>query len=197
MDQYVTYESRLASFQKTYKKRASTAGGRGKTLSWPHKQIAPASVRCARAIIGDQTTEVVLTFDTQLARAGFYFEPYIENPDNCACFLCGKGMDGWEEGDDPLQEHLKHSPTCGWAIYAAIEADIDEYTQEDPSLPHMVEGRKATFAGKWPHEGRKGWKCKTKQVSEIASHRIERLANCRKLLACGSWMGLYAYGGVG
>ncbi|KAG6033620.1 hypothetical protein E4U19_006337 [Claviceps sp. Clav32 group G5] len=144
MEQYVTYESRLASFQKTYKKRASTAGGRGKTLSWPHKQIAPAS----------------------LARAGFYFEPYIENPDNCACFLCGKGMDGWEEGDDPLQEHLKHSPTCGWAIYAAIEADIEEYTQEDPSLPHMVEGRKATFAGKWPHEGRKGWKCKTKQLVE-------------------------------
>ncbi|KAG5950055.1 hypothetical protein E4U53_005526 [Claviceps sorghi] len=144
MDQYFTYEARLSSFQKSSKKRGSTAGGRGRALSWPHKHIAPSS----------------------LAKAGFYFEPYAENPDNCACFLCGKGMDGWEAGDDPLQEHLKHSPTCGWAIHAAIEADIEEYSKEDPSLPHMVEGRKATFADKWPHEARKGWKCKTKQLVE-------------------------------
>ncbi|KAG5981122.1 hypothetical protein E4U55_003258 [Claviceps digitariae] len=144
MDQYFTYEARLASFQKSSKKRVSTASGRGRALSWPHKQIAPES----------------------LAKAGFYFEPYVENPDNCACFLCGKGMDGWEEGDDPLQEHLKHSPTCGWAIHAAIEADIEEYAKEDPGLPHMVEGRRATFADKWPHEARKGWKCKTKQLVE-------------------------------
>ncbi|KAG6004050.1 hypothetical protein E4U21_001446 [Claviceps maximensis] len=144
MDQYFTYEARLASFQKSSKKRGSTAGGRGRALSWPHKLIAPAS----------------------LAKAGFYFEPYVENPDNCACFLCGKGMDGWEVGDDPLQEHLKHSPTCGWAIHAAIEADIEEYSKEDPGLPHMVEGRRATFGDKWPHEARKGWKCKTKQLVE-------------------------------
>ncbi|KAG6017270.1 hypothetical protein E4U43_001878 [Claviceps pusilla] len=144
MDQYFTYEARLASFQKGFKKSVSTATGRGRALSWPHKQIAPAS----------------------LAKAGFYFEPYAENPDNCACFLCGKGMDGWEEGDDPLQEHLKHSPTCGWAIHVAIEADIEEYSKEDPGLPHMVEGRRATFADKWPHEARKGWKCKTKQLVE-------------------------------
>ncbi|KAK9435402.1 Inhibitor of Apoptosis domain containing protein [Metarhizium brunneum] len=144
MDQYFTYEARLASFQKTSKKRGSTAGGRSKALNWPHKQIAPAS----------------------LAIAGFYFDPYPENPDNCVCFLCGKGLDGWEAGDDPLEEHLKHSPQCGWAIVSAIEAEIDEYSRQDPTLPHMVEARKATFAGKWPHEGRKGWKCKTKQLVE-------------------------------
>lgn len=45
MDQYFTYEARLASFQKTSKKRGSTAAGKGKTSQWPHKQIAPASVR--------------------------------------------------------------------------------------------------------------------------------------------------------
>lgn len=44
-DQYITYEARLASFQKTTKKRGSAASGRGKALSWTHKQIAPASVR--------------------------------------------------------------------------------------------------------------------------------------------------------
>jgi hypothetical protein len=63
-----------------------------------------------------------------------------------------------------LDEHLKHSSKCGWAIAAAIEAEIGDYGKRDPSDPSMIEARKATFAGRWPHEGKKGWKCKTKQV---------------------------------
>jgi hypothetical protein len=41
---------------------------------------------------------------------------------------------------------------------------MDEYGKENPQSAKMVEARKATFAGRWPHEGKKGWKCKTKQV---------------------------------
>ncbi|KAM5348000.1 hypothetical protein ACJ41O_007824 [Fusarium nematophilum] len=141
-DQYITYESRLASFHKSAKKRGSTANGRGgKALSWPHKNITPAS----------------------LARAGLFFNPAPQNPDNVTCFLCHKGLDGWEAGDDPLLEHLKHAPECGWAVVAAIEAEVGDYAQEDPSQPYMKEARKATFAGRWPHDSKKGWKCKTKQ----------------------------------
>ncbi|CAH0015307.1 unnamed protein product [Clonostachys rhizophaga] len=143
-DQYLTFDGRLASFQKT-KKRGSTAGGRGaKAQNWPHKTISPES----------------------LARAGFFFLPFSDNPDNVVCFLCEKSMDGWEEGDDPLREHLKHSPGCGWAIVAAIEAEMEGYWREDPSHPDMVMARKATFAGRWPHENKRGWKCKTKQLVE-------------------------------
>ncbi|KAH7319899.1 hypothetical protein B0I35DRAFT_430094 [Stachybotrys elegans] len=141
-DQYFTYEGRLASFQKT-KKRASGAGGRGaKPLNWPHKSITPDS----------------------MARAGFFFNPAPTNPDNAMCFLCQKGLDGWEAGDDPLLEHIKHSPTCGWAIVAAIEAEVEDFGKLNPADHDMVEARKATFAGRWPHEGKKGWKCKTKQL---------------------------------
>ncbi|KFA48686.1 hypothetical protein S40293_08516 [Stachybotrys chartarum IBT 40293] len=142
-DQYFTHEGRLASFQRTTKKRASGAGGRGaKPLNWPHKSIPPAD----------------------LARAGFFFNPTPESPDNVVCFLCRKGMDGWEAGDDPLVEHLKHSPACGWAVQAAVEAEYDDYVALDPSDPDIIEARKATFAGRWPHDGKKGWKCKTKQL---------------------------------
>ncbi|KAI1042734.1 hypothetical protein LB505_000924 [Fusarium chuoi] len=43
-DQFITYESRLASFHKNSKKRGSTASGRGtKAFNWPHKSITPAS----------------------------------------------------------------------------------------------------------------------------------------------------------
>ncbi|PNY28638.1 Protein bir1, partial [Tolypocladium capitatum] len=142
VDKYFSYDARLASFQKSSKKRGSTAGGRGKALNWPHKQIAPAS----------------------LAKAGFYFDPSPESPDNVVCFLCDKGLDGWESGDDPLLEHLKHASHCGWAVVAAIEAEVGDYEKADPGQPHMVEARKATFAGRWPHDGKRGWKCKTKQL---------------------------------
>ncbi|KAK5987944.1 Protein bir1 [Cladobotryum mycophilum] len=144
-DQYFTYEARLNSFQKTTKKRGSTAGGRAtKALNWPHKQISPAS----------------------LARAGFFFRPSPESPDNTVCFLCEKGLDGWEAGDDPLVEHVKHAPHCGWAVVAAIEADVGDYGKEDPNQYDMIEARKATFGERWPHDNKKGWKCKTKQLVE-------------------------------
>ena len=83
------------------------------------------------------------------------------------CFLCSKSMDGWEEGDDPVREHLKHSPACGWVITAAVEAEMDGYAQIHPAEASMVEARKATFAGRWPHDGKRGWKCKTKQVRSL------------------------------
>lgn len=100
----------------------------------------------------------------QLAKAGFVWRPFPENPDNVACFLCNKSLDGWEEGDHPLEEHIKHSTDCGWAVVAGIEANLFDLASEDPSSARMIAARKATFGGRWPHEGKRGWKCKTKQV---------------------------------
>lgn len=100
----------------------------------------------------------------KLARAGFFHYPTQNSPDNAACFLCHRSLDGWEKGDDPLVEHLKHSPGCGWAIVATIEKQDGNFSLEYPSSTRMIEARKATFANKWPHENKKGWKCKTKQV---------------------------------
>ncbi len=104
----------------------------------------------------------------QLAKAGFFFEPHPKSPDNVVCFLCNKSLDGWEENDNPLEEHLKHSPTCGWAIVAAIEAGFGNYGKVHPLDPAMVEARKATFGGRWPYESKKGFKCKTKKVRNHA-----------------------------
>lgn len=102
----------------------------------------------------------------QMAKAGFVFQPLPTNPDNVACFLCNKALDGWEQDDSPLEEHLKHSPECGWAITAAVEAELGGYAAEDPRDALMVEARRATFADVWPHENKKGWTCKTKQLVE-------------------------------
>ncbi|KAK1972429.1 hypothetical protein LY78DRAFT_743022 [Colletotrichum sublineola] len=147
-NEYFTYERRLGSFHQVYpapKRRQSGATKGSKNLTWPHmKYLLPE----------------------ELAKAGFVWRPFPDNPDNVACFLCNKSLDGWEEGDKPLEEHLKHSPDCGWAIVAGIEANINDLATEDPASARMIAARKATFDGRWPHEGKRGWKNKIKQLAE-------------------------------
>ncbi|KAK0744927.1 hypothetical protein B0T21DRAFT_407993 [Apiosordaria backusii] len=164
-DVFFCLENRLASFQVAQpatKRRASNPSSRGpKPLQWPHKTLSPVA----------------------FAKAGFFFEPYAQSPDNVVCFLCDKSLDGWEEHDNPLEEHLKHSPTCGWAIMAAIEAGMGNYGKVHPLDPFMVEARKATFAGRWPYETKKGFKCKTKKLVEAGwkytpSREAEDMATC-------------------
>lgn len=41
--------------------------------------------------------------------------------------------------------------------------------EDDPLDEKMVESRRATYADWWPHENKKGWKCKTKKVAGIHS----------------------------
>ena len=110
----------------------------------------------------------LLLTKTQLAKAGFFFAPTTSCPDNAICFLCEKGLDGWEESDDPIREHLNYSPTCGWAVNVAIEQATESGThkEEDPMSAEMLEARKWTFAGRWPHEGKRGWTCKTQKVNK-------------------------------
>ena len=47
---------------------------------------------------------------------------------------------------------------------ATIEKQDGDLSQEYPCSARMIEARKATFADRWPHESKKGWKCKIKQV---------------------------------
>ncbi|KAI0398545.1 hypothetical protein F5Y17DRAFT_8070 [Xylariaceae sp. FL0594] len=144
-DRYYTYDGRLASFQtvKPAARRGSNAKGRAqKGPSWPSAQLNPET----------------------FARAGFFYQPQEGNLDNTVCFLCCKNISGWDEDDNPFEEHLRLSPHCGWAIVAGIETGLGDYALDDPTSSEMIAARKATFADRWPHEGKRGWKCKTKQL---------------------------------
>ena len=99
-----------------------------------------------------------------MAKAGFFHQPTGDHPDNTVCFLCQRSIDGWEKGDVPVNEHLKLSQDCGWAIVASIDMENSEASEENPLSERMIEARKATFNNQWPHDNKKGWKCKTKQV---------------------------------
>lgn len=53
----------------------------------------------------------------KMARAGLFYWPKLIptktlQEDTCVCFQCGLALDGWEDEDDPKQEHAKRRPEC-------------------------------------------------------------------------------------
>lgn len=108
----------------------------------------------------------------QVAEAGFYYKPYKTGDDNVACYLCDRRLDGWEKDDDPIEEHLKHSPECGYATLMNIarEAHYDTNNIDDPTSASIEQARRATFEAGWPHESKRGWTCKTEQMVQAGWH---------------------------
>ncbi|KAF1992065.1 hypothetical protein K402DRAFT_450191 [Aulographum hederae CBS 113979] len=146
-DGVFTLAGRLETFQIPHhlsKRRASSTKNKTtSTVSWPHTSPLPE----------------------ELAKAGFFFKPGTRSPDNVQCFVCKRQLDGWEAGDDPALEHLSHGPDCGWAVNICL-GRVPEQADEDPMSDRYIDARKATFMGSWPHEHRKGWKCKEKKMVE-------------------------------
>ncbi|KAF2138039.1 uncharacterized protein K452DRAFT_277733 [Aplosporella prunicola CBS 121167] len=146
-DDVASFVGRVATFEapkQLTKRRASSTTKRKAptTVSWPH--TAPSV--------------------EDLARAGFYYTPTASNPDNVTCFSCHRKLDGWEPEDNPALEHLTHAPECAWAINTSVmHLPVEEL--EDPLSERMTVARTATFLN-WPHEDKKGWKCKTKKMAE-------------------------------
>jgi hypothetical protein len=157
------FTARLSSYDIVLQpaKRASSNKAT-KPISWPHKNLVPA----------------------ELAQAGLYYEPHESNPDNTNCFLCHVSIDGWEEDDNPLVEHLKHSPRCGWAIVISIQQHASDATQiEDPTSERIADARRATFGSSWPHDGKRGWLCQSEKMVTSGwyfcpTEESEDLASC-------------------
>lgn len=101
--------------------------------------------------------------------AGFFYRPTAHEHDNVTCFLCKKSLDGWVSQDEPAIEHLIHSPECAWALHACISLRSEDpnRAEEDPMTERMVAARTDTFQNSWPHEHKKGWKCKTQKVRTL------------------------------
>lgn len=49
----------------------------------------------------------------KLAKAGFY---YTNKGDSVTCPFCRIQVGRWDRGDDPLDEHTKHSPNCAYVV---------------------------------------------------------------------------------
>ncbi|KAL9599222.1 MAG: hypothetical protein Q9219_004003 [cf. Caloplaca sp. 3 TL-2023] len=155
-----TFEARLQSFDiahTTAKKRTSNAKGTAK-LKWPHKSPNP----------------------TQLAQAGFYYNPTSSAPDNTTCYVCHSNLDGWEEDDSAVGEHINLASDCGWAAIVRIEQEVEEgnLEQADPMAQSLLDARKMTFGAIWPHDNKRGWLCKTQKLKPRSLEHQKRSPDC-------------------
>ncbi|PLB48389.1 hypothetical protein P170DRAFT_411206 [Aspergillus steynii IBT 23096] len=159
-----TFSARLASFDLVLQpeKRRGSSAKTAKAIAWPHRRPSPA----------------------ELAHAGFFYNPYETNPDNTTCFLCRRALDGWEEEDNPITEHLKHSPDCGWALMMDIQQHSSNPAEiEDPTSDTIRQARLATFGELWPHDGKKGWVCQSEKMVDggwyfCPTEESDDLASC-------------------
>ncbi|KAE8538987.1 hypothetical protein D1P53_005357 [Cryptococcus gattii VGV] len=107
-----------------------------------------------------------------LAEAGFYHTPGSSSPsfDNCTCFLCNLELGGWDEDDDPFEEHAKRAG-CAWAeMFCAVKIEkrkrdrsngqyttVYETADSLPQSAESIEVRTQTFRKWWPHKQKSGW----------------------------------------
>ncbi|KAM8960820.1 baculoviral IAP repeat-containing protein 1-like [Pelodytes ibericus] len=70
-----------------------------------------------------------------LAKAGFY---YTGISDSVKCFTCGICLHLFEPGDDPLEEHQKHSPKCEF-LHTLTNPTVSETKQEKKVDKEQVE----------------------------------------------------------
>jgi hypothetical protein len=88
-----------------------------------------------------------------LAEAGFYYSPSFEDRDNVTCFICGKQLSEWEEGDDPFGIHWEKCGTkCCWAsVRCGLKDDMDEHSRWGvyyTQVVHVVDENRFFFTDK-------------------------------------------------
>ncbi|WVW78366.1 hypothetical protein I302_100320 [Kwoniella bestiolae CBS 10118] len=118
-----------------------------------------------------EATHPKLTPDL-LSKAGFYHTPGTseESWDNCKCFLCNLELGGWDEQDDPFEEHSRRG-NCAWAdMVCTVKVEkrkrdhsngsYETTYDTEESLPQSKESaliREQTFKKWWPHKQKSGW----------------------------------------
>ena len=65
----------------------------------------------------------------RMAFTGFYRPNPVYEPDLACCFMCHKELEGWEETDDPEEEHKKHSSKCPFLSFK--ERNVMKITIKD------------------------------------------------------------------
>ncbi|XP_029012974.1 baculoviral IAP repeat-containing protein 5b [Betta splendens] len=83
----------------------------------------------------------------KMARAGFVHCPSENEPDVACCFFCLIELEGWEPDDDPLFEHLKRSPKCG---FLGMRKDFTELSVAQ--FYHMEKSRLKVYMKKVCHK---------------------------------------------
>lgn len=152
-----SYDVRLASFSSTSTSKRSQA----KTLArWPHPpsfSVTPAS----------------------LASAGFIYDPTPTASDNVTCAYCRRGLEGWEPGDDALDEHLKRKDEktglhCPWAAVMARKREWESGEGIEREGEEMYKARLGTFGKWWKMDTKRNWNPTSSKVGHLLYVKMMR-----------------------
>ncbi|RXG67139.1 Baculoviral IAP repeat-containing protein 5.2 [Armadillidium vulgare] len=84
--------------------------------------------------------EPMLCTKEKMAAAGFYFIGTKHEPDLVRCFVCFKELDGWEENDDPWEEHKSHSKNCPFILLNKKEEELTYGDMRELELQRQIIG---------------------------------------------------------
>lgn len=84
----------------------------------------------------------------KMAEAGFYYCGSAETPDWVRCCVCHHELDGWEESDDPIEQHRSHEPDCPYLEindpYNITVADVIELEKKAMEIFIQLESDRLT-----------------------------------------------------
>ncbi|XP_051642584.1 baculoviral IAP repeat-containing protein 5.1-like [Manacus candei] len=69
-----------------------------------------------------------------MAKAGFIHCPNVNEPDVAKCFFCLLELEGWEQNDDPWEEHTKRH-TCD---FLSLPKNFEDLTMEEYYMLEMT-----------------------------------------------------------
>lgn len=75
----------------------------------------------------------------QMVNAGFHYDPCQDQLDRVSCATCSIVLEGWEDGDDPLQEHVNRRPTCPYLKYIHNQTETNTKNTVNDAIKPEIE----------------------------------------------------------
>lgn len=154
-------EARIQSFSAS----SSSKSRKQTTPAWPHPTASSSR----------------FPTPSSLAAFGFYFSPSSTEPDRVISYIDGTILADFQAGETIEQKLHDVQPDNAWLLINQSKSagqpsekndGIFEYSDEDllPDGHSMTAARRRTFADRWPHDDKRGWKPTAQKLAQAGFH---------------------------
>ncbi|CAO1619935.1 unnamed protein product [Jaminaea pallidilutea] len=154
-------EARIQSFSAS----SSSKSRKQTTPAWPHPTASSSR----------------FPTPSSLAAFGFYFSPSSTEPDRVVSYIDGTILADFQAGETIEQKLHDVQPDNAWLLINQSKSagqpsekgdGIFEYSDEDllPDGHSMTAARRRTFADRWPHDDKRGWKPTAQKLAQAGFH---------------------------
>ncbi|XP_076783398.1 baculoviral IAP repeat-containing protein 1 isoform X2 [Arvicanthis niloticus] len=113
--------------------------------SWVRRELPMVSAYCNDSVFANEELRMYTFKDwpqestvavEALVKAGLF---YTGKKDTVQCFSCGRCIEKWAEGDDPIEDHTKFFPNCVFLQTLKSSAEVSPALQSHCALPEAME----------------------------------------------------------